>query len=213
MLSALYVEGWVSWHFSKSVHCLEGMGENTLKVTKKGTISVFSGDFRLFSGCFQGVFPHPLCAYSLWTLPSCLWRKPRPKNRQKMSPLLRFITQACDFWKRAEYCFEPSPVSSAKSRWARRTNNNRLKGTHWVLSPELGEGKELTELGVWNRALKNRIRPASENCLRPVLLCPHLGLPALKGKMFRDEHSMDRYRCRPELSERLGSNWSMWEWR
>ena len=26
----------------------------------------------------------------------------------------------------------------------------------------------------------------------------------------REEHSVDRYRCRPELSERFGRHWSIW---
>ena len=45
--------------------------------------------------------------------------------------------------------------------------NDRLRGTHWVLSWNSVRTKKLTDLGVWNRALRNRIRPISELDLPP----------------------------------------------
>ena len=86
------------------------------------------------------------------------------------------------------YCFE-STVSEKRTHWASlsfttksvssATNsvsslwhiNNRLRGTHWVLSslPGTQWGKTLTEFGVWNRTLRNRIRPVSE-CFKGVYL-------------------------------------------
>ena len=70
------------------------------------------------------------------------------------------------FWKRAEYCFE-STVSEKRTHWASLSStrnsvssaknsvsslwhtNNRPRGAHWVLSPELGDGKTH-----WVRCLK-----------------------------------------------------------
>ena len=53
-----------------------------------------------------------------------------------------------------------------KTRWVRFgiqiMTNNRLRVAHWALSPELGEGQKLTELGVWNRTLRNRMWPVSK---------------------------------------------------
>ena len=51
-----------------------------------------------------------------------------------------------------------SARNSVSSLWH---TNNRLNRTYWVLSPELGEGQKLTELGVWNWTLRNRIRPVT----------------------------------------------------
>ena len=69
--------------------------------------------------------------------------------------------------KRAEYCFE-STVSDKRTHWASLSfgansvssvknsvssllhTNNRLRGTHWVRSPELSEGKKTH----WVRCLK-----------------------------------------------------------
>ena len=71
------------------------------------------------------------------------------------------------FSKRAEYCFE-STVSEKKTHWASLSfgansvssaknsvssfwhTNNRLKGTHWVRSPELSEPQKTH----WVRCLK-----------------------------------------------------------
>ena len=50
--------------------------------------------------------------------------------------------------------------NSVSSLWH---TNNGLRGTHLALSPELCEGQsKLTEFGVWNHALQNRIRTVSE---------------------------------------------------
>ena len=79
--------------------------------------------------------------------------------------------------ERAEYCFE-STVSEERTHWVLRQGEfceklgefalahkkNRLRGTHWARSPELGEPKTLTELGVWNRTPRNCIRPVSDSC-------------------------------------------------
>ena len=35
----------------------------------EGVFRVFSGSVRVFSGCFQGVFPDALYGYALWTVP------------------------------------------------------------------------------------------------------------------------------------------------
>ena len=47
-----------------------------------------------------------------------------------------------------------SVKNSVGSLWH---TNNRLKGTHW----DSGRPKKLTEFGVWNRTLRNHIRPVS----------------------------------------------------
>ena len=49
--------------------------------------------------------------------------------------------------------------------------NNRLRGTHWGLSPNSVRAKKLNWLGVWNRTLRNRIRPVSDKSTssRPVI--------------------------------------------
>ena len=67
-----------------------------------------------------------------------------------------------------EYCFggENSLSSAAKLVWVLRETrwvrvyhtHNRLKGTH----PNSASPKKLTELGVWNRTPRNRIRAVSE---------------------------------------------------
>ena len=58
-----------------------------------------------------------------------------------------------------------------QTRWVLQKNsvsslwhtNSRPRGTHWVRSPEHSEPKKkLTEFGVWNRTLRNRIRPVSD---------------------------------------------------
>ena len=81
-----------------------------------------------------------------------------------------------DFRERAEYCFGgenllrsgANSVSSANKKNSVSSpwhTNKRPRGTHWALSPGTRRGqKKLTELGVWNRALRNRIRPISELC-------------------------------------------------
>ena len=71
-----------------------------------------------------------------------------------------------------EYCFGgenslsfgANSVSSGKNSVSSRLHiNNRLKGTHWVRSPVNSVSpKKLTELGVWNRTPRNRIRPVSD---------------------------------------------------
>ena len=80
-----------------------------------------------------------------------------------LSPRLDFPNSR----KRAEYCFE-STVSEKRTHWASLSftahlvscakhsvslfwlTENRLRGTHWVLSPELGEGQKTH----WVRDLK-----------------------------------------------------------
>ena len=52
-------------------HPQRGWGRKRPESQEKGSLR---GIFRVFSGivfsmCFQGVFPHPLCGYPLWTLP------------------------------------------------------------------------------------------------------------------------------------------------
>ena len=37
----------------------------------------------------------------------------------------------------------------------------------------------------------------------------HVPGPGAHSSSCREEHSMDRYRCRPELSERFGRHWSI----
>ena len=55
----------------------DGDGEKKTESQEKGKCRVFLGYFRVFSGnvrvmsaSFQGVFPHPLLRVSLWTLPT-----------------------------------------------------------------------------------------------------------------------------------------------
>ena len=78
--------------------------------------------------------------------------------------------------KRAEYCFE-STVSEERTHWVLRKTRWVLSKTRWVRFgtkiigwEELTEfaprnsvrAKKLTEFGVWNRTLRNRIRPVSD---------------------------------------------------
>ena len=78
--------------------------------------------------------------------------------------------------ERAEYCFE-STVSEKRTHWVLRQTRWVLRETRWVRvctqiigRKELTEfgprnsvsPKKLTEFGVWNRTLRNRIRPVSE---------------------------------------------------
>ena len=96
-----------------------------------------------------------------------------------------FMTYMYSYWiwihyrKRAEYCFE-STVSEKRTHWASLSSaansvssarnsvsslwhtNNRLRGTHWVRSPELSEPRKTHWFGVWNRTPRNRIRPVSD---------------------------------------------------
>ena len=74
--------------------------------------------------------------------------------------------------KRVEYCFE-STVSEERAHWVLRQTRWVLRKTRWVciwtqknweelteLSPRnSARAKKLTELGVWNRTLRNNIRP------------------------------------------------------
>ena len=82
-----------------------------------------------------------------------------------------------EYRERAEYCFE-STVSEERTHWVLRQTRWVLRKTRWVrfgtqiigweeltefaprnsVSPE-----KLTEFGVWNRTLRNRIRAVSEN--------------------------------------------------
>ena len=74
-----------------------------------------------------------------------------------------------------EYCFggENSLSSAANSVSSARNSvsslwhiNNSLGGTHWVRSPELSEPRKTHwEFGVWNRTLRNCIRPVSDSCM------------------------------------------------
>ena len=78
--------------------------------------------------------------------------------------------------KRAEICLE-STVSEKRTHWVLGQTRWVLRKTRWVRSgtqiigwEELTEfaprnlvrAKNLTEFGVWNRTLRNRIRPVSE---------------------------------------------------
>ena len=85
-------------------------------------------------------------------------------------------TQANIYRERAEYCSE-STVSEERTHWVRRQTRWVLRKTRWVrfgtqiigwkelteFSPRNSvRPKKLTEFGVWNRTLRNRIRPVSE---------------------------------------------------
>ena len=97
----------------------------------------------------------------------------KPKNMafDPPPPLLCHMNRFYWGWlERAEYCFERNVSEERTHRVLRSTakknsvsliwhTNNRLRGTHWVL---LVRVKKLTEFGVWNRTLRNRIRPVSE---------------------------------------------------
>ena len=76
----------------------------------------------------------------------------------------RNIVSRALFRKRELTEFWANSLSSAKNSGSLPLQtNNRLRGTHWAFSPELGEGtKELTELGVWNCAFRNRIQAVSD---------------------------------------------------
>ena len=71
--------------------------------------------------------------------------------------------------KRAEYCFK-STVSEERTRWVLRQTRWVRFGTQiigWEELPEFSprnsvRTRKLTELGVWNRTLRNRIRPVSD---------------------------------------------------
>ena len=95
---------------------------------------------------------------------------------------------------RAECCFE-STVSEERTHWVLRQTRWVLPETRWVWIctqvigwKELTEfaprnsvsPKKLTELGVWNRTPRNRIRPVSDS--EPALLqsCRHLGWKTVK---------------------------------
>ena len=91
-----------------------------------------------------------------------VWRKAPMAFPDSSSVLDKFqsareLTSLTEFWgKLGEFCEKLDELALH--------TNNRPRGTHWVLSPELGEGKKLTEFGVWNRTLRNRIRPVSGFC-------------------------------------------------
>ena len=96
--------------------------------------------------------------------------------------------------ERAEYCFK-STVSEKRTHWVLRQTRWVLRETRWVRvctqivgRKELTEfgprnsvrPKKLTELSVWNRTLRNRIRPVSEQTLgdcRKVLTPPFVAPP------------------------------------
>ena len=110
------------------------------------------------------------------------------------------------FRKRAEYCFE-STVSEKRTHWVLRQTRWVLRKTRWVrfgtqiigweeltefsgrnsVSPE-----KLTELGVWNRTPRNRVRPISDFWAFSGLFLPfwpfsgesddHPGSPETTGK-------------------------------
>ena len=81
-----------------------------------------------------------------------------------------------NFFGRAEYCFE-STVSEKRTHWVLRQTRWVLRKTRWVRfgtqiigREELTEfaprnsmnPKKLTKFCVWNRTLRNRIRPVSD---------------------------------------------------
>ena len=69
-----------AWKDAKGIPT-KGIGRNSLKLEKRAKSGVFfwlfSGAVRTLAGCSQGIFPHPLCGYPLWTLP----KKRRSKTR------------------------------------------------------------------------------------------------------------------------------------
>ena len=80
------------------------------------------------------------------------------KRRTTVSTVLfrmRKFTEVCA--KLAEFCKRFSEYSVC---WH---TNNRPRGTHWILSPELGEGQTLTEFGAQNRTFRNHFRPVSHS--------------------------------------------------
>ena len=80
------------------------------------------------------------------------------RNQLVISPCLgngRNTVSRVLFRKRelTEFCgklgeFREELGETQSSLW---NTNNRLRGTHWALSLELGEAKNLAELGAWNR--------------------------------------------------------------
>ena len=118
-------------------------------------------DFGACPCMFQGNHPKIWFFKGVQTMKCTLWTETLEFWRLKM-PNSRFALHG--FRRRAEYCFE-STVSEERTywvlrqtRWVLRKNsvsslwhtNNRLKGTHWVLSPELDEGQKTH----WARCLK-----------------------------------------------------------
>ena len=114
---------------------------------------------------------HVLC-------PSHRGAKAHPKSRdttkKRVSPASRIL--GTENRKRAEYCFE-STVSEKRTQWALGHTRWVLRKTRWVrvytqiigweeltqFAPRNSVSpKKLTEFGVWNRSLRNRIRPVSE---------------------------------------------------
>ena len=87
--------------------------------------------------------------------------------------------------KRAEYCFE-STVSEKRTHWASLSftansvssaknsvsslwhTNNRLRGAHWALSPELGEGQKNSLSSVSEAVLSRTVFGPSLNCFEVV---------------------------------------------
>ena len=71
-----FSEGLFAWKGAKGIPT-KGIGKKILKVTNfrvfsgcfQGIFREFLGTFRVFSGCFQGVFPYVLSGYAIWTLP------------------------------------------------------------------------------------------------------------------------------------------------
>ena len=118
--------------------------------------------------------------------------------------------------KRAEYCFE-STVSEKRTHWAslsfgansvssaknsvssRLHTNNRLKGTHWVRSPELNEPR----ITHWVRCLK----PYS---LKPYSACFRLKSPCAQDHAFTFLFWPVRWRAGPRWCRVLVAPCLLW---
>ena len=70
-----------------------------------------------------------------------------------------------EFWGTlGEFCEKLGEFCEKLGEFVWQTND-RLKGTHWILLPGTQWAlSELTELALWNRAPRNRVRPVSEIC-------------------------------------------------
>ena len=132
--------------------------------------------------------------------------------------------------KRAEYCFE-STVSEKRTHWASvsfRANsvssaknsvsslwhtNNRLRGTHWAPSPELGEGKKNSLSSVFETVLSETVFGP---CPKIGLCSPHFGDDLLtklhrkagERKKSTGENSKNLVRQRPEIADVSPLSWS-----
>ena len=127
-----------------------------------------------------------------WTAVS--WRcSPKPPHSLEYLALLHSPWPKISiFRKRAEYCFE-STVSEKRTHWASLSSaansvssaknsvsslwhtNNRLRGTHWVRSPELSEPRKTH----WVRCLK----PCSPKPYSARFRLLIIRLPALQGEI------------------------------